>query len=238
MIRKLRIINIIFLITSFIIYFFLVIYKNNQYIYNMTYFKCILYSLMVCLNIYLYGIIINNKKTYNLNILLYILWFFIVLFSFTFIIGRPKLKIYKWFYSGQYRLFYTIMNQLKKGSTLSILKNILGNILAIVPLSFLLMIKNKKYNNIIKQSLIILPTILFIELFQMITHTGSFDIDDIFLNYIGVLIFTFLITRINIIDKIRKIFYTDYGLKIKTKKILVYINTIIYIIYVICEVIL
>ena len=234
--KKIKIINIIFLIISFITYFFLVIYKNNQYIYNMNYLKCIIYSLIVCLNIYFYSMIINNKNTYKNSILLYIMWFLIILFSFTFIIGRRELKIYNWYYSGQFKIFYTIISQFKHGSIISILKNIFGNIVAIIPLSFLLMIKNKKYNNIIKQSIIILPTILFIELFQMITHTGIFDIDDIILNYLGILIFTFLITRKNIIDKIRKIFYTDYRLKINNKKILYYVSILIYIICVLCEV--
>ena len=234
--NKKNIINILFLIISFIIYFFLVIYNYNQYIYNMNYFKCIIYSLLVCLIIYLNGIIINKNKIYKINIILYIIWFLIILFSFTFIIGRSSFRIYNLryhnlYYDIQYKLFYTITNQLKRASNLSIIKNIFGNIFALIPLSFLLMIKDKKYINIFKQTIIILPTIIFIESFQMITHTGTFDVDDIFLNYLGVLIFTFLITRMNIIDTFRKIFYTDYRLNIKIKNILYCISLIIFIIY-------
>ena len=89
------------------------------------------------------------------------------------------------------------------------------------------MIKDKKYNNVLKQSLIILPTILTIEVLQASTHTGSFDVDDIILNYGGILIFTFLITRFHIIDNIRKLFNTDFKLKTKTKNILFYTSLIV-----------
>ena len=89
------------------------------------------------------------------------------------------------------------------------------------------MIKDKKYNNVLKQSLIILPTILTIEVLQASTHTGSFDVDDIILNYGGTLIFTLLITRFHIIDNIRKLFNTDFKLKNKTKNILFYTSLIV-----------
>ena len=47
------------------------------------------------------------------------------------------------------------------------------------------MIKDKKYNNVLKQSIIILPVILIIEVLQASTHTGAFDVDDIILNCLG-----------------------------------------------------
>ena len=71
------------------------------------------------------------------------------------------------------------------------------------------MIKNKKFNNIFWQTIIILPIILLIEVTQALTHIGSFDIDDIILNYVGTIIFTFLITRFHLIDHIRKLFYSN-----------------------------
>ena len=94
----------------------------------------------------------------------------------------------------------------------------------LIPLSFLLMIKDKKYNNVLRQLLIILPIVVAIELLQAFTHTGSFDVDDIILNYFGTVIFTFLITRFHLVDKIRKFFYTDYKLKDKLKNIMFYIS--------------
>ena len=116
------------------------------------------------------------------------------------------------------------MRQIKYGSTALLLKNIVGNIVMLIPLSFLLMIKNLKNKNILRQSVIIISTIIIIEVLQAFTHTGSFDIDDIILNYMGVVVFTFLITRFKIIDKIRKLFYTDFKLKLRHKKVLFYIS--------------
>ena len=101
----------------------------------------------------------------------------------------------------------------------------------LIPLSFLLMIKNKKYNNILKQTIITLSIIIFIEILQAFTHTGVFDIDDIILNYLGTVISTFIITRFNIIDKIRKLFYTDYKLNDRVKNIIFYTNIILLIIF-------
>ena len=101
----------------------------------------------------------------------------------------------------------------------------------LIPLSLLLMIKNKKYNNILKQTTITLPIIIFIEILQAFTHTGVFDIDDIILNYLGTVIFTFIITRFNIIDKIKELFYTDYKLNDRVKNIVFYISTALLIIF-------
>lgn len=127
--------------------------------------------------------------------------------------------------------FRTIKSQIKYGSSLSILKNLIGNCIMLIPLSFLLMIKNKKYNNILRQTPITLTLIIFIEILQTYTHTGSFDIDDIILNYLGTIIFTFIITRFNLIEKIKKLFYTDYKFNEKLKNYLLYFSLIIIIIF-------
>ena len=68
--------------------------------------------------------------------------------------------------------------------------------------------------------------VIFIELFQEITWTGAFDIDDIILNLTGPVLFTFLITRFNFIDKIRKLFYNTFKDK-KVIKYLIYIISLI-----------
>ncbi len=218
------------IITNIFILYYLLI-ANNWLVYNMTYTKTLLFVFSICIFIYINGIVVNDGREYKRNILCYILFFYILLFAFTFIIGRPM-----FYFSKKYHLFmqlkpfYTITEQLKYGSTISILKNIIGNIIALIPSSFLLMLYNKKNENIFRQSLIIIPTILFIELFQDYSHTGAFDIDDIILNYFGVLIFTFLITRFHIIDKIRHLFNTDYNIKTKIKNILFYISLVVLII--------
>ena len=174
--KKEKIIKYIVLIVSILIYYYLI---NNQYIYNFNYLKCIIYSLLISLFIYTYGILINDKNNYKFNIKIYLIIYFITLTSLTFIIGRPNLRFYNFKFYGQYNLFFTIISQLKNGTNYSIFKNIIGNLVIFIPFSLLLMINNKKYNNVLKQTIIILPIIICIELIQAFTHIGSFDIDDI-----------------------------------------------------------
>ena len=224
---KESIIKNIVIILNIVLFFYLVFIGINQYIYEMDYIKCIIFMLLNSIFIFTYGILINNDKTYNSNINIYICLFLYLLFAFTFIIGRADFRFYSRWSSGQYVPFHTIISQFQRGSIYSILKNVLGNAVALIPLSLLLMIKDKKYKNILRQSLIILPTILIIEILQASTHTGAFDVDDIILNYGGTLIFTFLITRFHIIDNIRKLFNTDFKLNNKTKNILFYISLIV-----------
>ncbi len=228
---KEKILKNIIIVLNIVLFFYLVFIGINQYLYEMDYIKCIIFMILNSIFIFTYGILKNNNKTYNYNIIIYIVLFLYLLFSFTFIIGRADFRFYNRWSAGQYIPFQTIISQLERASTYSILKNILGNAVALIPLSFLLMIKNKKYNNILRQSIIILPTILIIEVLQASTHTGSFDVDDIILNYGGTLIFTFLITRFHIIDNIRKLFNTDFKLKNNTKNILFYTSLIVLIVF-------
>ncbi len=219
------------IIINIVLFFYLVFIGRNQYAYGMNYLKCIFFMVFNSVFIFSCGILRNNDKEYKSNIVIYIGLFLYLLFAFTFIISRAEFRFYSWWYTGQYIPFHTIVSQFKYGSTYSIMKNILGNAVALIPLSFLLMIKDKKFNNIIKQSIIILPVILIIELLQASTHTGAFDVDDIILNYAGTVVFTFLITRFHLIDKIRNIFYTDFKLKSKIKYILFYISLVVLIIF-------
>ena len=72
---------------------------------------------------------------------------------------------------------------------------------------------------------------LFLLMIQAFTHTGDFDIDDIILNYLGTLIFTFLITRFKLIDKIKNLFFTDFNLNIKLKSMMFYLSLVLIIIF-------
>ncbi len=219
---KETIIKNILVFINIVIFYYLLFAGRNQYFYNMSYLKSVLFMIINSIFIYSYGILKDEKKSYDSNILIYIALYSYLLFAFVFIISRPEIRFYNWCYAWQYIPFNTIISQIKYGTTYSILKNIIGNAIALIPLSFLLMVKSKKFNNIFWQLLIILPCIIIIELLQAFTHTGSFDIDDIILNYIGTLIFTILITRFNMIGKIRNLFYKDFKLKSSSKSKLFY----------------
>ena len=229
--KKIIIAKYSILIINILIYIYLLFIGRNQYLYNISYFKCILFMILTSLFIYISGLVLKSEKEYKLNIIIYIMLYLLLLFSVTFFIGRENIQFYNWWYYGQYTPFNTIIRQFKYGSIYSIIKNILGNSIMLIPLTFLLMLKNLKYKNIFKQSIITLPIIIGIEVLQAFTHTGSFDIDDIILNYLGTLIFTFLITRFKLIDKIRNLFFIDFNIDIKLKYIMFYFMLIILIIF-------
>lgn len=219
------------LIISLVMYCCLIFVIDNNCHYTMIYLKGLGMMLLTCLFIFMYGLIENKEKVYKRNINTYIVLYVIMLLSFTFFVGRAKMRFYTWWYTGNYELFSTIIAQFKRGSFLSILINIIGNSIMLIPFSFLLMLKDKKYNNIFKQFVILFPFVLGIELVQAFTHTGVFDVDDVFLNYGFTVLFTFLITRFSIIDKIRKLFYTDFELSEKLKKKLFYLSIVIFCLY-------
>ena len=218
-----KIIKNLILIISLLTYLYMVSI-HKVYLSDKSYLKLVLLVLLVCFMLYIYGIIKNKDKVYKNNLNIYIMLYFLVLISVTFYIGRTKLEFYDWWYSGQYVPFQMIISEFKYGTFEEISRNVIGNSIMLIPLSFLLMIKDKKYNNVLRQLLIILPIVVAIELLQAFTHTGSFDVDDIILNYFGTVIFTFLITRFHLIDKIRKFFYTDYKLKDNVKNTMFYIS--------------
>lgn len=203
----------IFLIMNLISYLYMILFHNVTFIYSIVYLS------LLSIYIFISGISINDKKEYKININIYMILYILCLISILFLVGRPPIRISTSWYIPEPIPFKTIISQLKYGSTNEIIRNIIGNLCLFIPLSFLLILKDNKYKNILRQTLIILPFILMIETLQMITSVGVFDIDDIILNYLGVLLFVIIMNIVNI-DKIRKLFNTDFHLKSKTKKVL------------------
>lgn len=203
---------IFFTVSSFIITLSV---TNLIFRYSMTSIKAIIIMLFLSLLCFSFGLLMNKERIYKNNITIYIGLYLLLLLSITFFIARPNFNL-EWdaifhIYEGSLIPFNTISRYFSgRASLRSILYNVLGNMVLLIPLSFLLMVKNKKYNNILRQMLFLLPLIIGIELFQEITGTGSFDIDDIILNVTGPIIFTFLITRFHIMDKIRTLFYSTW----------------------------
>lgn len=66
--------------------------------------------------------------------------------------------------------------------------NLLGNIIPFVPFGFLLPVASEKINSFIKILFAGFGFLLFVEVFQFFTRLGSFDVDDIFLNMLGIFI--------------------------------------------------
>lgn len=82
--------------------------------------------------------------------------------------------------------FHTIMSQLRWIGTISLV-NLAANLTALAPFGFLLPLACEETRGLGRIFLLSLALTLGIEVFQLVTFLGSFDVDDILLNLIGAL---------------------------------------------------
>ena len=69
--------------------------------------------------------------------------------------------------------------------TFAVFSNLFGNIVIFMPFGFLVPILGRKKRNFWFTSLLSFALSLTVECIQLVTRTGCFDVDDIFLNTIG-----------------------------------------------------
>lgn len=169
------------------------------------------------------------------SILLVLVVFFISLFSYKFIYkkvfnGKKEVSIYQFVLfvillgylflvfamtglSRGYNFSNTIINFNFLSSyldvwyswTLTPLLLIILNILMLAPLGFLLPLISKKFDSLKNILISAFAFTVFIELFQLITHRGIFELDDLFHNTIGSMIGYFTIKAILEFKETRKI---------------------------------
>lgn len=195
----------------------------NSYL-SINYLDSLVFFLLLTSFIYICGIFINEEKTYKMNINIYFILYLIMLLSLTMFIRRPSISIniHAYFSSLNLIPFKTINSYIRNCLSDSIaFYNIFGNLIVLMPLSFLIMLKDDKNINIKNQTIKLTIMVIIIELLQFIFNCGIFDIDDFILNIGGSLLFYIIISRTKLIYKIRKIFYQDYKLNDKYKYILV-----------------
>lgn len=82
--------------------------------------------------------------------------------------------------------------------------NLLGNIIPFVPFGFLMPVVYQKVNSFVKVSVIGVSSVLLIELFQLFTRLGSFNVDDIILNTVGIFSGYFMLWIIKLIIKSKR----------------------------------
>lgn len=85
----------------------------------------------------------------------------------------------------------------------SIIKNLAGNIILFIPIGIYLPFYSKKITTVKQVFIETLIIIFIVEMTQLVTMRGRFDVDDLILNTIGALI-GFWIWKIGIIGKIIK----------------------------------
>lgn len=211
--KKLSIPYYILLLVS-IILFTVSIFINP---YSCSYLAALIFIILLASFIFCTGLIMNKQNFYRKNITKYIILYFILLFSLTMFINRSGVSLLNKEFLENYKVMIniiplkTIMHYLTGPVNISIkITNILGNLIAFIPLSFLLMLKDKKYYKVKVQFIYLSITVLIIELLQLITSTGRFDIDDFILNVGGGLLFVMIMNRTKLIEKLKNLFYQDF----------------------------
>lgn len=118
-------------------------------------------------------IVLFYLKKYRLSVCFYMVMLFI------FLTFREKVeKSYSFdLYLGKWlKVIFT--NQ-------TVFINIIGNLILFTPITIVMLLGN---NNYVKTFLYVFLLIVFLEVVQFVTKTGVFDIIDIFLNTIGILL--------------------------------------------------
>ena len=201
-----------------------------------------------CLFLYFGGLLLskykNNIKPMKINLWIFFGLYLLLLVTLTLfdsIWGRNGINLvnaninYKQYFENTVNLvpFKTIMMYIKQFDSMydtrTVLFNLLGNIIALMPMAFFLPILFKKQNKFRNFVLTITGIILLIEFLQLITSSGRFDIDDLILNLSGALIMYGIIKIKSVNNLIRNIFLLEKN-KISKKdyiKILILIFIIV-----------
>ncbi|MDD3049223.1 MAG: VanZ family protein [Bacilli bacterium] len=214
-----------------IVLFIMVSISQDIYI---SYSFSLIFFISLFLLTYITGLISNKNTIYRRNIDIYIFLYFVLLMCLTMFISRTTIKLIDdtflqyYFETINVTPFKTIMRYLKSNlSSYIIMYNVLGNFVALMPLSLLLVLKSDRYKKFVNQFFTLGFIVLSIELLQLLLSAGRFDIDDFILNIGGSMIFFIIIKNFNLIEKIKKLFYTDFKLNKKIKYILFSLLSII-----------
>ncbi len=195
----------------------------------MTVLNRLIFLISSCLLLYLGGILLaketNNKKILRINLWIYLILYVILFLTLTLFdakFGRSGLVLNNYFSKNFINYvkitsniipFKTIIGYLKSFnslySTSNIMFNLLGNLFALVPLGLLLCLLFKKQNKFKNYLITILLLVFGVEIAQLLTSSGAFDIDDIILNTLGAIIWFFIYKIKSINYLIRNIFLLE-----------------------------
>lgn len=107
----------------------------------------------------------------------------------TSMMNNPNITLDVRIKGGNFIPLRTIVYYILGGQNFRIaIENIMGNIIAFIPLGFLIPITFKRISKLKKIIIISFLISLLFEIIQLFTGIGSFDIDDILLNVFGAII--------------------------------------------------
>ena len=196
----------------------------------------IIFVLLVCIFIYIGGILLSkyyhNKKPLKFNLWLFFILYILLLIDLTlldlswgrhgFLLTTPNFEYLK--NSINLIPFKTIYEYLIKNfnnltTTSIIFYNIFGNFIALMPMAFFLPLLFKKENKFSNFFLTIFLIVFGIELTQLFGLVGRFDVDDIILNVSGALTMFGILKIKTLNNLIRNIFLLEKN-KIDYKKLI------------------
>lgn len=199
-----------------------------------------------CLFMYFGGLFLSKYKKDNkpmkINLWIYFVLYIILLLTLTLFdpmwgrygISFSKLSFENIIESSNLIPFKTINMYISQFdsmySTRQVILNLFGNVFAFMPMSFFLPLLFEKENKFINYFFTIFLIVLGIELTQILTSAGRFDIDDIILNVLGAIVMYFIL-RVKTINKlIQNIFLLEKNIIVKKDLIRIIIIIIIIII--------
>ena len=203
-----------------------------------------------CLFLYLGGLIKskleNNNKPMKINLWIFFALYLILLITLTLFDpawGRNGLNLFNWsegyidiYLDSAVNLipFKTIIGYAKDLfvsllDTSTIFLNLFGNLICLMPMALFIPMLFKKVDNTKKFLISILSITLAIELVQLITFSGSCDIDDIILNTLGAFIAYKILNIKDINNLVRNILLLEKN-DINKKKLIYVILPIIVVI--------
>ena len=203
-----------------------------------------------CLFLYLGGLIKskleNTNKPMKINLWIFFALYLILLITLTLFDpawGRNGLNLFNWsegyidiYLDSAVNLipFKTIIGYAKDLfvsllDTSTIFLNLFGNLICLMPMALFIPMLFKKVDNTKKFLISILSITLAIELVQLITFSGSCDIDDIILNTLGAFIAYKILNIKDINNLVRNILLLEKN-KINKKKLIYVILPIIVVI--------
>jgi len=203
-----------------------------------------------CLFLYLGGLIKskieNNNKAMKINLWIFFALYLVLLITLTLfdpMWGRNGFNLFNW--SGDYIDVYlensvnlipfkTIIGYAKDLfvsllDTSTIFLNLFGNLVCLMPMALFIPMLFKRVDNTKKFLISILAITLTIELLQLITFSGSCDIDDIILNTLGAFIAYMILSVKDIKNLVRNILLLEKN-EINKKKLIWIIVPIIVVI--------
>ena len=175
----------------------------GELVYNTFFISVIYFTNRFIANNY-YDTLEERNKMNKVSYIMILVVYLIMLFNMT-IFSRS-------FYGNTFNLipFKTISYYFKYPDDYNIVINVIGNIIIMMPIQFLI-IKIFDFKEFNKCFLVDIVLVLLVEILQLISHTGIFDVDDIILNLIGMVIMYFLtIGKHKIIHQFKSFIITSY----------------------------